>query len=106
MNPELEKFIPQIIAIHKKGIGHRLDWSSMEKNWNGLNNADQRNLKLGMIELNVISDDPPGNQTYTLLKDYDFDLGKYKEKKHQENDKKILIISLLKNNYTITQKFN
>jgi hypothetical protein len=88
MNPDLEKYIPEIIEIHKKGIAHRLDWSSMQPMWNNLNRGEQRNLKLGMIEMDIIATDPSGNDTYTLLKKYDFNLETYKADKQLEKEKK------------------
>jgi hypothetical protein len=96
MNPDHEKFIPQVIELHKQGTGNILDWSSLRTSIPDLYKSDRDGLRLAMIKMGVIEPSTPGNAGSTRLIDYYFDLGKYKRDKQQEEDKKDIDYELVK----------
>jgi len=99
MNPDLEKYIQPIIELHKNGTGNRYEWTYAPKDIEGFKKTDREALRLGMIEMGIIREHPAGQNVYTLLVKFDFDLLAYKAEKQQEKAKKWYDTQNAKNTY-------
>lgn len=88
MNPDLKKFIYPVMDNHKKGVGNRMDWAYAHKDIPGLQKLDKDALRLGMIEMGIIKAHPAGQNAYTILEKFDFNLEEYEAEQKRDKDKK------------------